>query len=332
MRVTDILSDADRKSFSVEVLPPLTGGKINELYEFLDPIVRKGIRFVNITYHAEAILHYAEYENRQFPVSRRKRPGTVGIAGAIQTRYASARIEAVPHVICTSFTKYDVEGHLVDLAYLNIQNVLALAGDVSKRSDAERHPVAAYPHANGLIEQIVGLRKGSYLSAEEGDPVDFCIGAACYPEGHPECRRRFDSFDEIVEDELHWCKIKVEAGAEYLVTQMFFDNRYYRNFLEKAKRSAINVPILPGLRPLNSIEQIETFPSRFGASVPEELWRRVKTCRGDREAVEEVGIQWCVEQCQELLHYAPGIHLFATSRKRIATGAYSIEEILESVM
>jgi methylenetetrahydrofolate reductase (NADPH) len=331
MRVTDILADADRKSFSVEVLPPLTGGKINLLYKFLDPVIRKGIRFVNITYHAEEILHYAEYENLQFPVSRKKRPGTVGIAGAIQTRYASSRIEAVPHVICTSFTKYDIEGYLVDLAYLNIQNVLALTGDVPKLPNKKRHPVAAYPHANELIEQIVGLRKGSYLTAEEGDPVDFCIGAACYPEGHPECRRRFNSFDEIVEDELHWCKIKVDAGAEYLVTQMFFDNRVYKSFLEKANRIGIEVPILPGIRPLTAPEQVETCSFRFGSSIPEELRDRIKRCRGDQQAVEEVGIQWCVQQCRDLLHYAPGIHLFATGKKRIAAETYPVEEVLERV-
>jgi len=331
MRITDILSNAGRKSFSVEVLPPLIGGKIDELYEFLDPVVRKGIRFVNITYHAEEIVEYAEYNDFQVPVSRRRRPGTVGIAGAIQARYARERIEAVPHVICASFTKYDVEEYLVDLAYLGIQNVLALTGDVPKHPNEGKLPFAAHPHANEMIEQIVSLRKGSYLGAKEGDPVDFCIGAACYLEGHPKCRQRFNSFDQILEDELRWCKLKVDAGAEYLVTQMFFDNRYYRNFLEKARRLGMEVSILPGIRPLNRPEQIETFPSRFGASVPPELRDRVKRCRGDREAVEEVGIRWCVEQCEELLHYSPGIHLFATSRKCVATGTYPIEEILERV-
>jgi methylenetetrahydrofolate reductase (NADPH) len=333
MRVADILADSDHKSFSVEVLPPVTGTKVNELYEFLDAVVQRGIRFVNITHHAGERARYAESNNHQFLALRGKRLGAVGIAGAIQSRYGSAGIEAVPHIICTGFSRYEVEEYLVDLAYLRIRNVLAMIGDApSKRPDVERIPLLAYPHASGLIEQIVNLRKGLYLTAGKGNPIDFCIGTTCYPEGHPERRQSFPSLEEAVEDEVRWCKVKVDAGAEYLVTQMFFDNRVYKHFTERAKRARIDAPILPGIRPVTNWMQFNAFLSRFGASVPQELRDRMKGCQGDKETMEEIGIRWCIEQCTDLLHYAPGIHLFATSKKRITSDTHPMEEILERIV
>ncbi|MCJ7631623.1 methylenetetrahydrofolate reductase, partial [Candidatus Bathyarchaeota archaeon] len=335
MKVIDILNNKNGEKFSVEVLPPITGGSINELFKYLDPLAEV-IRYVNVTYHAEEIVEYIEDDGCRFPISRRIHPGTTGIAGAIQRKYESKGIEAVPHVICTSFTKYDIEEYLQDLNYLGINNELALRGDVLKGLNGEKAPFirpnGGYAHASELIEHIVNLRKGEYAGAEEGNPIDFCVGAACYLEGHPEYRHKFKSFDGVIEDELHWLNAKVRAGADYLVTQMFFDNHFYRNFLEKGRNLGINVPIVPGIKPLTTSSQIESLPSVFGCSIPEELKESVVKCGDDKKAVREVGIDWCVRQCEDLFDYGvPAIHFFGTSGMPFADGRSSVQEVIERI-
>ena len=309
MRVVDLLRMGNGRVISVEIEPPTLGKSIDGVFKVLDPLVEAGIRYVNITYHAEHLVGYVEDNNGRYPVSQRRRPGTVGVAGAIQARYASQKMEAVPHVICTGFTKYDVEEYLIDLRFLGIENVMALRGDAPKGPDEEKLPFTrmpgGYAHANELIEQIVKLRKGKYVGAKEGDPIDFCIGAACYPEGHPESK--------FPEEELQWLKAKVDAGAEYLVTQMFFDNDAYRQFAEETKRLGIEIPIVPGIKPLSSRRHLETLPSTFHCSVPEELRTEVLKQGYDEKKVRKIGVDWCVEQCRGLIEYGvPGIHLYAT--------------------
>ena len=335
MKVIDILKKNSGKQFSIEVEPPVLGANIDDLYKFLDPLVNRGIKYVNITYHAEEIVDYVKQNNFQFPISRRKKPGTVGVAVGIRERYAK-KIEPVPHVICTGFTRYDTEEYLVDLGYMQIENVMVLRGDGPKDSQGKRLPFKPTPgghsHANQLIEQIVDLRKGKYVGAEKGHPLNFCIGAACYLEGHPESRQKFRTVGGAIENELYWSKVKVEAGAEYLVTQMFFDNCFYKKFVEKARELGIQVPIVPGIKPLYISRHVETLPSLFGCSIPEELKKKMIECGDDKKAVREVGMGWCVEQCKDLFDYGvPGIHFFATSGKPVEKDKSLVEEIIERI-
>jgi len=314
MKVIDLLRKGDGKQISVEIEPPTLGKSIDSVFEVLDPLVEEGIKYVNITYHAEQLVGYVEHDKASFPVSERRRPGTIGIAGAIQARYASKKIEAVPHVICTGFTKYDVEEYLIDLRFLGIENVMALRGDAPKGPDGTKlrftRMPGGYAHANELIEQIVKLREGVYAGAEEGEPIDFCIGAACYPEGHPE--------SSSLEEELRWLKLKTDAGAEYLVTQMFFDNDVYKRFVERSRKMGIEIPIVPGIKPLASRRHLKSLPSTFHCSIPESLRTTVLKQGDDDKRVRNVGVDWCVEQCRDLIDYGiAGIHLYATRSSTI---------------
>ncbi|MFH0848792.1 MAG: methylenetetrahydrofolate reductase [archaeon] len=311
MRITDLIQKRGGKQISVEVEPPMLGRSISSVFKVLDPVIKAGVRYVNITYHAEQIVDYIELNNGRFPISQRRKPGTVGVAGAIQSRYASKGVEAVPHVICTSFTKYDIEEYLIDLGFLGIQNVMALRGDPPSDASGKKTSFMRAPggcaHANELIRQIVNLKKGLYVGAAEGDPIDFCVGAACYPEGHPESK----SSDE----DLRWVKAKVDAGADYLVTQMFFDNDIYRRFVEKARNVGIEVPIVPGIKPLTSSRHLDILPNFFHCTIPEELEKAVLRESNNEANVRKVGIKWCVQQCRELLKdNAPSIHLYAARR------------------
>jgi len=314
MKIRDLLGHRTGRIVSVEVEPPTLGKSINNVFKILDPLVEKGIKYVNITYHPEHVLGYVQYNNQKVPVSQRRKPGTVGAAGAIQARYAAKGVEAVPHVICTGFTTHDVEEYVIDLAFLGIENIMALRGDTPRDSSGNRLPFTRMPgghaYANELIEQIANLRKGIYVGAQEGDPIDFCIGAACYPEGHPESKSP--------EQELKWLKAKQEAGADYLVTQMVFDNDVYRRFVDKARSSGIDIPIVPGIKPLASRRHLEILPSLFHCSIPEGLRAKVLKKGKDEKEIGDVGVEWCVEQCLDLIHCgAPGIHLYATRRSPI---------------
>lgn len=311
MKIIDLLKKSERKQISVEIEPPMIGKSISSVFETLDPLVKAGIRYVNITYHAEQIVDYIALNNERFPVSQRRKPGTVGVAGAIQSRYTSRGVEAVPHVICTSFTKYDIEEYLIDLGFLGIENVMALRGDPPNDPNGRKTSFMRTPggcaHANELIQQIINLRKGSYVGAREGDPIDLCVGAACYPESHPESKSE--------DEDLRWVKTKVDAGADYLVTQMFFDNDVYWRFVEKARNVGIEIPIVPGIKPLASRRHLDVLPSTFHCTFPEELRRTVERESDNQAKVRKVGIEWCVRQCRELLKGgAPGIHLYAARR------------------
>ncbi len=322
MKVTEILRKGETAPISIEIEPPILGKSINHVFKALDRLVEVGTRYVNITYHAEQVVGYTEENNEIFPISQKRKPGTVGVAGAIQTRYASRQIQAVPHVICTSFTKYDAEEYLIELGFLGVKNVMALRGDpvpaVGGAKTAFKSVPAGYSHANELIEQIVNLRRGLYVGAREGDAIDFCIGAACYPEGHPE--------STSPEDDLRWAKAKVEAGADYLVTQMFLDNSVYKRFVEKARKRGINVPIVAGIKPLTSRRHLETLPSIFHCSVPEELRAAVHNQGENEENIRNVGIEWCVKQCKDLISYGvPGIHFYASR-------ASPVREVVERIL
>jgi methylenetetrahydrofolate reductase (NADPH) len=310
MRVIDALR-GDGRSTSVEIEPPAIGGGIAEVFAMLDPLVELGIRYVDITYHAEQIVGYIEHNGTAFPVSQRKKPGTVGIAGAIRERYRARGVEPVPHVICTGFTQYATEEYLVELAFLGIENVLALRGDAPRGPDGAPLPFTPAPgghaYAQGLIRQIANLKQGLYVGAREGQPIDFCIGAACYPEGYTP--------SIAWEDELRWLKAKVEAGAEYLVTQMFFDNDAYWRFVRRVRQAGIEVPIVPGIKPLSTYRHLTALPAIFGCAIPPALRQRVERYRNSPDDIRKVGVQWCLEQCAALRAAGtPGLHFYAARR------------------
>ena len=308
-KIRDLLRNSTGRQISVEIEPPTLGKSINGVFRVLDPLVEKGIKYVNITYHPEHVLAYVEQNNQRYTIAQRRRPGTVGVAGAIQARYASKGVEAVPHVICTGFTRHDVEEYVIDLAFLGIENIMALRGDTSRDPTGRKLPFTRMPgghaYASELIEQMVDLRRGVYVGAEGGEPIDFCIGAACYPEGHPESR----SLDE----ELCWLRAKVDAGADYLVTQMFFDNDVYKRFVDRARKAGVEAPIVPGIKILASYRHLETLPSIFHCSIPEKLRKAALEKAKNGKDLRSIGVDWCVEQCRDLIDYGvPGIHFYAT--------------------
>jgi methylenetetrahydrofolate reductase (NADPH) len=322
MRVLDALTRGDGNCFSVEVEPPSLGQSLADLFDLTDPLVERGIRYIDITYHAEHIVGYVTHHGQRFPVSQRKKPGTAGVAGAIRERYKHRGVEPVPHVICTGFTQYATEEYLVELAFLGIENVVALRGDGLKGPDGQSLPfiptVGGHAYADGLIKQIVNLGKGIYASAHEGHPLAFCIGAACYPEGY--------STATDWDKELEWLKVKVDTGADYLVTQMFFANEAYWRFVERSHHVGINVPIVPGIKPLTTLKHLEVLPQVFGCTLPEALVKRIDKHRENRDDIRKVGIDWSVEQCVALRAAgAPSLHFYAARRS-------PVKEIIEQLL
>ncbi|MBI4739495.1 methylenetetrahydrofolate reductase [Candidatus Woesearchaeota archaeon] len=307
MKAIDALKQSNGRLISVEIEPPMVGRSIKEVFDVLDPLVGCGIAYVDITYHPEQIIGDVKVNGDSFPVSMRKKPGTVGVAGAILGRYGSRGVVPVPHVICTGFTKYSTEEYLIELGFLGVENVMALRGDPPRGMESEQSFCPApggHAHANELVMQIADLKRGIYVGAESGESIDFCVGAGCYPEGHSESRS--------LAEEMDWLNVKVDAGADYLTTQMFFDNQAYYHFLNRCARARINVPIVPGLKPLTSTNQLRVVPEIFGCSIPDELARRVQKYRNKPDDVRRVGIEWCVEQCLDLRkNNAPSLHFYA---------------------
>lgn len=304
MRVIDHIKKGN--GVSVEVEPPLLGESIRQVFDTLDPLVAQGISYVDITYHPEQIIGYADRDGQRIPLHRRKKPGTVGIAGAIIGRYGG-RVQPVPHVICTGFSADETEGYLIDLSYLGVENVMALRGDPPKGPDdkfLEFAPVlGGHERAVDLVRQIVNLRSSRYVGAQEGAPVNFCVGAACYPEKH--------TLAPTLAADIDVLKQKVDAGVDYLVTQMFFDNEAYRRFVERAVAAGINVPVVPGLFPLSSFRYLTVLPRFFGCSIPAELASRAEGYRKKPEDMRKLGIEWCVAQCEDLRKVgAPSLHFY----------------------
>ncbi len=307
MKVADRIKQNQGKLVSVEIEPPNLGRSVRDVFEVLDPLVDLGIQYVDITYHPEQVIGYLEENGEKFPVSQRRKPGTAGVAGAILGRYGGS-VQTVPHVICTGFTKQSTEEYLVELAYLGIKNVMALRGDSQKGPDGEklefRRTPGGHEHSNQLIKQIVDLRRGVYVGASEGEPLDFCIGAACYPEGYSRYQPQ--------EEDLMWTREKVVAGADYLVTQIFFDTDVYKRFVERARQVGIEVPIVPGLKPISTYRHLQILPEIFGCSIPRLLAEQVERYKENKDDLRKVGVDWCVRQCEDLKGFgAPSLHFYA---------------------
>lgn len=305
MKVIDILKGEHRPFTSFELVPPLKGSDINKLYSSIEPLMEFEPPFINMTAHRDEIEYRRAPDGtyRQFTVT--KRPGTVAIAAAIMKKF---KVEVVPHVICGGVTKNDIENLLLDLNFLGIQNVMALRGDAIPGEKYFTPEPGGYAHSDALVAQIARMNKGKYLddTLKNVVPTDFCVGVAGYPEKHCEAAN--------LETDIENLKRKVECGAEYIVTQMFFDNAKYFSFVDKCRSAGIEVPIIPGIKPISSRRHIELLPKAFSIDIPQELMRELVKCRDD-EAIYRLGIEWATIQCKELIENgARAVHFYTMGK------------------
>ena len=306
MKVTEHIENAAGKTlFSFEILPPLKGQGIQSIFNGIDPLMEFKPPFIDVTYHREEFI-LKERENGTFDrIVTKKRPGTVAICAAIMNRY---NIDAIPHLICGGFSKEETENALIDLNFLGIDNALLIRGDNVKGEKSFVPESDGNQNTLDLIEQVMGLNNGNYLDRELTNAVntDFCIGVGGYPEKHYEAPN--------MKKDLSYLKKKVEMGADYIVTQMFFDNSRFFSFVESCRSEGITVPIIPGLKPLASLKQLNMLPSVFNIDIPEGLADEVDKCK-DNKAAKQVGTEWAIQQCKELKEYGvPLIHFYTMSR------------------
>lgn len=301
MRVTDLINSAEKTAFSFEILPPLKGTGIEKVYQDIDTLREFDPKYINITTHRSEFV-YKDLGNGLFQRNRlRRRPGTVAVAAAIQNRYG---ITTVPHILCSGFNREDTEYVLLDLQFLGITDLLVLRGDKAKHESIFTPEPGGYAHAIELQEQINRFNRGIFVDGSEMkvSKTPFTYGVACYPEKHDEAPN--------MESDLYWLKKKVEAGAEYAVTQLFYDNRKYFAFVEKARAAGIYVPIIPGIKPFKKLSQLTMIPKTFKVDLPKELTDEALKCTTD-EQLKQVGIEWCIQQCKELIaHGVPSIHFY----------------------
>jgi methylenetetrahydrofolate reductase (NADPH) len=303
--VEHITNNQGRTLFSFEILPPLKGQNIQRIFDNIDPLMEFKPPFIDVTYHREEYV-YKELDNGLLKKQVvRKRPGTVGICAAIQNRYD---VDAIPHILCGGFTREDTENFLIDLDFLGIDNVLALRGDAVKTETYFVPEKEGHHYASELVKQIVALNNGEYLEEEVENQArtNFCIGVAGYPEKHIEAPNQ--------ESDIYFLKKKIEKGADYIVTQMFFDNSKYFRFVERCREAGIKCPIIPGLKPLATRKQLNLIPHRFNTDLPEALIKEVLKCR-DNEAVRQLGIDWCIAQSKELIEAGvPVLHYYSMGK------------------
>ena len=301
MKVIDLIKSQKKTAFSIEILPPLKGTGIEKLYQSIDQLLEFNPQYINFTTHRSEYV-YKELGNGLFQRNRlRRRPGTVAVAAAIQNKY---NITVVPHVLCSGFTREDIEYMLLDLQFLGITDLLVLRGDKAKHESIFIPEPGGHTHAIELEEQINNFNKGIFVDGSEMTvtKTPFSYGVACYPEKHEEAPN--------LDSDLYWLKKKIDAGAEYAVTQLFYDNRKYFSFVERARAVGITVPIIPGIKPLKKLSQLNIIPKTFKVDIPEELAHEVAKCTTDAE-VQRLGIEWCIQQCRELMaHGVPSIHFY----------------------
>ncbi|ARN77928.1 methylenetetrahydrofolate reductase [NAD(P)H] [Nonlabens spongiae] len=305
MRITDHLKKADKPLFSFEIIPPVKGKSIKELYDNIDPLMEFKPPFIDVTTSREEFI-YIEKENGLLEKRlTRMRPGTLGICASIQNKYG---IDTVPHILCGGFTKQETEYLLVDCMYLGIDNVMALRGDARKEEKRFSKTEEGHEFAIDLVKQIQAQNKGKYLHEviEISCDVDFCIGVAGYPEKHEE--------SPSLKSDLKRLKEKVDAGADYVVTQMFFDNNKFFEFVEAARAMDINVPIIPGIKPIATKKHLNILPQTFHLDLPQELVDAVESCKNNKE-VRQVGVEFAVQQSKELLEYGvPVLHFYSMGK------------------
>lgn len=302
MTVIDSINNSGGKPiFSFEVLPPIKGNSINRVYRIIDKLLEFDPKYINITSHHSESIYVPQPDGSHKKVTVRKRPGTVAIAAAIQNRYG---IAAVPHIICKGFSKEETEYALLDLNFLGIHNLLLLRGDSKSMDTARQDPNLYHDHAMGLQTQVNEFNAGRSLDGSEleGIATPFSYGMACYPEKHEEAPN--------MESDLRYAKAKVDAGAQYLVTQMFFDNEKYISFVERCRQAGITVPIIPGIKPIVLRSQLTVLPRIFRSDIPETLASELREAKTDSEAAA-IGTEWAIQQSRELIRRGvPGLHYY----------------------
>jgi len=309
MKVTEHIQKAAGNTLvSFEVLPPLKGKTIQTLYDHLDPLMEFQPPWINVTYHRAETMFKKKADGSFDKVEVRKRPDTVGICAALRNHY---NVDAVPHLICGGFSKQETENALIDLHFLGIDNVLVLRGDAEKNEPSFVPHPDGHHHATDLLKQVVDLNHGLYLEddIQNGGKTNFCIGVAGYPEKHFEAPN--------LEIDLQYLKEKVDGGADYIMTQMFFDNQKFFEFEKACRAAGINVPIIPGLKPLTTKKQLTVLPRIFHVDLPTELSLEVMKCKSDAE-VEQVGTEWLIQQSKELkANGVPVLHYYTLGKPKV---------------
>jgi methylenetetrahydrofolate reductase (NADPH) len=309
MKVTEHIANAQGKTlYSFEVLPPLKGKTIETLYNHLDPLMEFQPPWINVTYHRAESMFKKRADGSFDKVEVRKRPGTVGICAAIRNHY---NVDTVPHLICGGFSKQETENALIDLNFLGIDNVLVLRGDAEKNEPNFIPHQTGHSFATDLLQQVVNLNHGIYLEddIQNGSKTRFCIGVAGYPEKHFEAPN--------LEIDMKFLKEKVDGGADYIMTQMFFDNTKFFDFVKNCRKVGINVPIIPGLKPLTTKKQLTVLPRIFHVDIPSDLSLEVMKCKTDEE-VEQLGTEWLVQQSKELKEFGvPVLHYYTLGKPRV---------------
>jgi methylenetetrahydrofolate reductase (NADPH) len=301
MKVIDKILNTKETLFSFEILPPVKGNSIDEIYRTIDPLIEFNPMNINITYHQQEVVYKKVNDRLLEKKIIRKRPGTVAISAAIKYKY---KVTVVPHLICGGFTQEDTEDALIDLHFLGMQNLLILRGDPPKGEKRFVSEEGGHAHAVDLVRQIMNMNKGIYLEEglENATPTDFSVGVAGYPEKHFEAPN--------MKSDLRYLKEKVDAGADYIVTQMFFDNKKYFKFVENCRAEGITCPIIPGLKPITYLNDISLLPQTFYIEIPDELVHELSKCKTNKEA-RQVGVEWAIVQSKELKKAGvPVIHYY----------------------
>jgi methylenetetrahydrofolate reductase (NADPH) len=304
MKVVDYIAQSKETLFSFEIIPPLKGQGIEDIYAGIDPLMEFKPKFVNVTYHREEYKYKNMGDGLLKKISIRKRPGTVGICAAIMNKY---KVDAVPHLICGGFNVEETENALIDLKFLGVDNILALRGDPIKTESVFQPNSGGHAYAVDLIKQIRELNNGKYLDDERlSSPSNFSIGCSGYPEKH------FEAMN--LESDMEHLKAKVDAGAEFIVTQLFFDNKKYFDFVEKCRASGITVPIIPGLKPITNLRHTTFLPKFFHIDFPMDLSNELNKCSTNSD-VYDVGVEWSTQQAKELVAAgAPVLHFYTMGK------------------
>jgi methylenetetrahydrofolate reductase (NADPH) len=303
MKILQIIENRDSAGFSFEVLPPIKGKGINQLFKNIDSLMEFNPLYINITTHRSELVYKSTQDGLYQKVTERSRPGTVAVAAAIQHRYG---IPAVPHIICSGYSKIETEYALIDLNFLGITNLLVLRGDKAKHEAKFIPNVDGHAHASDLQLQINDFNRGLFIDGTQMDINTgdrFSYGVAGYPEKHEEAPN--------IDLDIKWLKNKVDNGAEYIVTQMFFDNEKYYLFVDRCRNEGINVPIIPGIKPIINLNQLTVLPKVFKVDLPTDLAEELLKCKDDA-AAKAIGVEWCVSQVKDLIaHGVPSIHFYS---------------------
>ncbi len=317
MKVIDIIKKTDKTHFSFELLPPLKGRSIDDIYKAIDPLIEFDPININVTYHQHETVFNPRPDGSLEKKIVRKRPGNVALSAAIKFRYNRM---VVPHLLCGGHTMDDIEDLLIDFHFLGLNNLLLLRGDAPKGQRDFIPEKSGHANTTSLVKQVVNMNKGIYLdpSLKNPTPTDFCIGVAAYPEKHIEAPN--------MDVDLKHLKEKVDAGADYIVTQLFFDNQKFFSFVEKCRAIGITIPIIPGIKPLATLNDIKLVPHIFACTIPGDYYSALEKCQTNAE-VKEVSIEWTIKQCQELMkHNVPVLHFytygFSDNVQRIAKAIF----------